>query len=63
MIFVAGFAQGLMPLSALVASSVVQDGHGMLPLLAQSWREFLKVKAITFAAGLSAGYGLLLLGH
>ena len=63
MIFVAGFAQGLMPLSALVASSVVQDGHGMLPLLAQSWREFLKVKAITFAAGLSAGYGLLLLGQ
>ncbi len=62
MIFVAGYAQGLMPLSALVASSVVQDGHGMLPLLAQSWREFLRVKAITFLAGVLLGYGLLLAG-
>lgn len=62
MLFVAGFAQGLFPLSALVASSVVQDGHGMLPLLAESWREFLKVKTITFAAGLVAGYVLLVLG-
>lgn len=62
MIFVVGFTQGLMPLSALVASSVVQDGHGMLPLLAQSWREFVKVKTITFAAGLAAGYGLWVFG-
>jgi hypothetical protein len=62
MLFVAGCAQGIMPLSVLVASTVVQDGHGMLPLLAQSWREFLKVKAITFLAGLLAGYGLLLVG-
>jgi hypothetical protein len=63
MLFVAGYATGLMPLSALVASSVVQDGHGMLPLLAQSWREFLRVKAVTFAAGLVAGYGLFIFGH
>jgi hypothetical protein len=62
MLFVVGYAQGLLPLSALVASSVVQDGHGMLPLLAESWREFLKVKLITFAAGLAAGYGLRLFG-
>jgi hypothetical protein len=34
----------------------------MLPLLAESWREFLKVKLITFAAGLAAGYGLRLFG-
>jgi hypothetical protein len=62
MLFVVGYAQGLLPLSALVASSVVQDGHGMLPLLAESWREFFKVKVITFAAGLAAGYGLRLFG-
>jgi hypothetical protein len=62
MLFVVGYTQGLLPLAALVASSVVQDGHGMLPLLAESWREFLKVKAITFAAGLTAGYGLRLFG-
>jgi hypothetical protein len=62
MLFVAGYAQGILPLSALVASSVVQDGHGMLPLLAESWREFFRVKAITFGAGLIAGYGLRLFG-
>jgi hypothetical protein len=62
MLFVAGYVQGLLPLSALVASSAVQDGHGMLPLLAESRREFVKVKAITFAAGLLAGYGLMLVG-
>jgi hypothetical protein len=62
MLFVVGYAHGLLPLSALAASSVVQDGHGMLPLLAESWREFLKVKLITFAAGLAAGYGLRLFG-
>ena len=63
MLFVAGFVQGVLPLSALVASSVFQDGHGMLPLLAESWREFVKVKSITFAAGLAAGYALLVFGH
>jgi hypothetical protein len=63
MLFVVGFAQGVLPLSALAASSIVQDGHGMLPLLAESWREFVKVKAITLAAGLAAGYALLALGH
>ncbi len=62
MIFVVAYSQGLVPLSVLVASSVVQDGHGMLPLLAQSWREFLRVKAITLLAGLGAGYGLLFMG-
>jgi hypothetical protein len=62
MIFVASYTQGLMPLSALVAFSVVQDGHGMPPLLAQSWREFLRVKVITFIAGMLLGYGLLVAG-
>ena len=62
MLFVAGYAQGVLPLSALVASCVVQDGHGMLPLLAESWREFIRVKAITFAAGLLAGCVLMLIG-
>ncbi len=62
MLIVVGYAQGLMPFSALVASCVVQDGHGMLPLLAESWREFLRVKAVTFAAGLAAGYALLVFG-
>ncbi len=42
--FVTLFAQGLIPFSVLLASSIAQDGHGMLPLLAESKRGFLAVK-------------------
>jgi hypothetical protein len=34
----------------------VQDGHGMLPLLADSRRDFLKIKAINLFVGLVAGF-------
>jgi hypothetical protein len=43
LIFVTLFAQGVVPFSVLLASSVVQDGHGMLPMLAHSRREFLQI--------------------
>lgn len=59
LVFVTLFAQGALPFSVLVASSVVQDGHGMLPMLAESPREFVKVKALNAAAGLALG-GLLM---
>jgi hypothetical protein len=62
LVFVTLFAQGMLPFSVLVASSVVQDGHGMLPLLAESPREFVKVKAVNALAGLLLGGGMLLLG-
>jgi hypothetical protein len=62
LVFVTLFAEGTLPFSVLVASSVVQDGHGMLPLLAESRREFFKVKAVTLAAGLVLGGALMLLG-
>jgi hypothetical protein len=47
----------------LFASSIVQDGHGMLPLLAHSWRQFLKVKLINLIVGLLGGGLLLVLGR
>lgn len=62
MIFVAGYVSGLVPFSVLVASSVVQDGHGMLPLLAQSPAEFLKIKTVNFIAGILAGFIFLAFG-
>jgi hypothetical protein len=62
MIFVAGFVSGVVPFSVLVTSSVVQDGHGMLPLLAQSPSEFIKIKSINFIAGILAGFAFLALG-
>jgi len=55
MIFVTLFAQGSIPFSILLASSVVQDGHGMLPLLAESTRGFVSVKIVNFTVGLIVG--------
>jgi Putative, 10TM heavy-metal exporter len=62
MVFVTLFAQGALPFSALAASSAVQDGHGMLPLLAESRKEFAKVKAVNALAGLVLGGVLMALG-
>jgi hypothetical protein len=61
LIFVTLFAQGSIPFSILLASSIVQDGHGMLPLLAVSKKAFIWVKLINLIAGLIVGMlGLLL---
>jgi hypothetical protein len=55
MIFVTLYAQGAIPFGILLASSIVQDGHGMLPLLAEAKRSFAFCKIINFAVGLLAG--------
>ncbi len=55
LVFITMFASGLIPFSVLLASSVVQDGHGMLPLLAESKKDFVKVKLINIAVGLFVG--------
>jgi len=62
LIFVTLFAQGVIPLSILVASSIVQDGHGMLPLLAESRAAFFKIKTINFIVGFLIGAAMLLMG-
>lgn len=62
MIFVTLFAQNLLPFSILLASSIVQDGHGMLPLLAESRKDFIKVKLINLLIGLVIGLILLQFG-
>ena len=55
LIFVTLFAQGAIPFSVLLASSIAQDGHGMLPLLAESKRGFLTVKFINIVFALITG--------
>ena len=55
LIFVTFYAQGTIPLSILLASSIVQDGHGMLPMLAHSKRSFLEIKIINFMIGFLCG--------
>lgn len=62
LIFVTFFAQGVVPFSVLLGSSIVQDGHGMLPMLAHSTREFLLIKAINFTAGPFLGAAAMALG-
>jgi hypothetical protein len=62
LIFVTLYAHGAVPLSILLASSIVQDGHGMLPMLAHSRRDFVVVKAIAFGVGLALGGVALSLG-
>jgi hypothetical protein len=62
LVFVMLFAEGAIPFSVLATSSVVQDGHGMLPLLGESRREFVRVKVIDLIAGLVLGGTLMLSG-
>ena len=49
------YAAGVLPFSILLASSIVQDGHGALPLLAYSRKSFLMLKAANVAFGLLVG--------
>lgn len=62
LVFVTLFASGALPLSILLASSITQDGHGMLPMLAVSRRGFVYVKALNLLTGLIIGLAGLLLG-
>ena len=62
LIFVTLFASGLIPFSVLLTSSIVQDGHGMLPLLSYSFSDSIKIKLFNFIFGLSIGLILFFLG-
>jgi hypothetical protein len=62
LVFVSLFAEGALPLSILVTSSIIQDGHGMLPLLAESRYDFLRIKAVNLVIGVAVGAVLLALG-
>ena len=62
LVFVSLFATGSIPFSVLLASSIVQDGHGMIPLLAETKRGFLTVKAVNVVFGVLVGIIGLLAG-
>ena len=63
LIFVTMFAKGVVPFSVLLTSSIVQDGHGMLPMLAHSRRAFLTIKLINLFVGLLVGALLMEIGR
>jgi hypothetical protein len=62
LIFVTLFAQGLVPFSVLLTSSIVQDGHGMLPMLSYSLKDSIKLKIFNFVIGLTIGLTFYSLG-
>ncbi|MFC1528070.1 putative manganese transporter [Candidatus Neomarinimicrobiota bacterium] len=62
-IFITLFAQGTIPFSVLLASSISQDGHGMLPLLAESKRGFLGVKLVNIVYALIVGLIAFAIGY
>lgn len=63
LVFVTLYAQHAIPFGVLLASSIVQDGHGMLPMLAHSRRAFFAVKAVNFFLGLGVGAAAMSLGY
>ncbi|MDX2473817.1 MAG: putative manganese transporter [Candidatus Krumholzibacteria bacterium] len=55
LVFLTLYVEGAVPMSILLASSIVQDGHGMLPMLAHSRRDFVQIKLINLVVGLGVG--------
>jgi len=62
LIFVFLYSKGVLPFSVLLTSSIVQDGHGMLPLISSSIKDTFFIKIINFVTGLIVGYSLFYLG-
>ncbi len=61
LIFVTLFAAGVVPFPVLLASSISQDGHASIPLLAESRKSFVWAKTINCIVALLAGFGALLI--
>ena len=55
LIFLILFANGDLPLGIFLANCIVQDGHGALPLLAESRKAFFVSKAIKVVVAIFAG--------
>ncbi|MCF6366975.1 MAG: arsenic efflux protein [Bacteroidales bacterium] len=53
--------EGLQAFAVLLTSSIVQDGHGAIPLLAESGKSFVIAKLINVVIGLIVGYSLILI--
>jgi len=62
MIFVMMFASGLIPFSILLTSSIVQDGHGMLPLFSYAIKDSVLIKLFNLLFAIIIGLPLFLLG-
>ena len=62
LVFVLLFAQGLVPFSVLLVNSIVQDGHGLIPMLSHSVKNTFVIKLFNVGFALLVGIVLLMLG-
>ena len=62
LLFVTLFATGMVPFSVLLASSISQDGHASLPLLAESKLSFVKAKVLNALVAAVCGYACYYMG-
>jgi len=62
LIFVTMFAKGLIPFSVLLTSSIVQDGHGILPLFSYSIKDAILIKSLNVLFGICVGLVFYLVG-
>ena len=56
------FSKGMIPFSVLLANSIIQDGHGLLPIIGFSIEDAVKIKLFNFMFGITVGSILLLAG-
>lgn len=56
------YSKGLIPFSALLTTSFIQEGHAILPLLSYSIRDAVSIKVFKFVIGLILGLILCLAG-
>ena len=62
LVFLTLYAEGLIPFSVLLVSTLSQDGHGLLPLLSHSIRDAVRVQIFTTLFSLAVGLALFLIG-
>ena len=61
--FISLYLAGTIPFSILLVSSIVQDGHGLLPILGYSLEDAFKIKIFNVIYGLAITLPLLFLGY
>ena len=61
-LFISLYASGSIPFSILLANSIVQDGHGALPLLAETRLDFIRMKGVNLIIGFIVGLAGIILG-
>jgi len=62
LLFLTLFSEGMIPFSILLTNSIVQNGHGLLPLLSFSVGDTVRIKLFNIIIGLAVGLVLLGLG-